>query len=223
MGLDPLRHSLGALWEHLPERPSLMPTAKLPVYLIHHGPDAEDYAFVFDFEDFVARSRDGVFVRPALHLHAGRDDFDRTCFAGYFRDCFAREFEAMRAALATKGDAPGWFSRTQGAVGKLGLAAGSLGLVVLWLALCTGRLLMPRIPRPRLMRGRSEAARLENDIADLRGSVDNALGRITIELHPEFQVHAIAKGGPGDPDALDHSVWPLPYSIRAHLAGIPRP
>ena len=50
----------------------------IAVYLIHNSRDPGDYFFVFDFEEFVARSKSGVFAPPALRVFAGRDDFNRT-------------------------------------------------------------------------------------------------------------------------------------------------
>ena len=68
----------------LPELPRLGREAVIPVYVVHNSGDAEDYFFIFDFEEFVVRSREGVFVRPRLRVIAGRDDFDRADFAREF-------------------------------------------------------------------------------------------------------------------------------------------
>lgn len=206
---DVLRQNLSDLWAGLPERPDLMPRVDLPVYLIHTGARADDYFFVFDFERFVARSREGIFVRPRILLMAGRDDFDRPGFTGYFRQCFAKEFEAMRDALGAEDDY-GWFNRLQNGVWAAGSIAGAMSLIVLWVAVSAGRALLPSVRLPRLLRRRSKEAQLEGEIDTLRKDVDAGLAAMKVTLHPELQLHAIAKGGPGDPEALDLSDWPLP-------------
>ena len=213
---DTLRRALDGLWDVLPQRLDLMPRVDLPVYLIHMDQGAEDYFFVFDFDDLVARSRGGVWVRQRFRLMAGRDDFDRQRFAGYFRQCFSREFDAMRDSLAAEsenGRFGGWFGRAQDGVWLSGSALGALSLIVLWLAVSAGRALLPRIPVPRLMRARDKKARLEAEIDALKSEVDRGLEAMEVTLHADLQFHAIARGGPGDPDALDVSDWPLPEFV----------
>jgi len=119
------------LWNSLPsfQMPTLGSKIDLPVYVIHNGPYKENYFFIFDFEQFVERSKTGMFVRPRLQVWAGRDDFDRQVFARHFRESFAKEFEAARMALAQESaEARGWF--TWGRENKWSLVTDDLALVL---------------------------------------------------------------------------------------------
>lgn len=210
------RRGVADLWNVLPERPDLMSRVDLPVYMIHMAPGPDDYYFVFDFEELVARSREGGFVRPRIRLYAGRDDFDRQVFAGYFRQSFTREFDAMRKAQASQQQG-GWFDRAQEGVWQAGSAWGAMSLIVLWLALSAGKAVMPRFRLPRLLHRRSKEAQLESEIETLKGQVDAGLAAMQVTLHPELQLHAMARGAPGDPEALDLSGWPLPGFVTQAL------
>ena len=89
--IDP-RKALDRLKDQLPvvKAPTLGTTVDVPVYVIHNSADAEDYFFIFDFEQFVERSRSGIFVRPKLKVWAGRNDFGRGAFARQFRGSLMR-------------------------------------------------------------------------------------------------------------------------------------
>lgn len=205
----------------LPEMPQVLPRAEVPVYLVHQGRGAEDYFFVFDFEDFVTRSKTGVFVRPALTLFAGRDDFDRAVFAGHFRESFARAFDEMRLALKAEQEAAGtrwgWLGWVPDVALIAGPALGAVGLFVMAVAVLAGRAVLPVVKLPAWARRKSPEARLEDEIEGLKGRVDQALRRIDVQMHPELQLQAIRKGGPGDPDAIVFGDWPLPAHVMAHL------
>ena len=46
--------------------PRLMREVEIASYLVHNSSDPEDNFFLFDFEEFVARSESGLFVRPVF-------------------------------------------------------------------------------------------------------------------------------------------------------------
>jgi hypothetical protein len=100
------------LSDRMPELslPTLGREAEIAVYLVHNSEDAEDYFFLFDFEEFVDRSKGGIFVRPKLRVFAGRTDFSRARFARQFREVFASEFDRMRSDQAAKGKTGGWLN-----------------------------------------------------------------------------------------------------------------
>ena len=77
-------------------------TVDVPVYVIHTAPDPEAYFFVFDFEEFVEKTREGMFARPRIVALAGRRDFGQLDFARRFRADFATQFDAARAQLAAQ-------------------------------------------------------------------------------------------------------------------------
>lgn len=204
------------------ELPPLTREAEIAVYLIHNSADAEDYFFLFDFEEFADRSKSGFFVRPAIRVFAGRDDFSRVVFGRKFREVFAAEFDRMRADLADKQGRQGWLSW-----GVSTLVGGVAGLFVLAAAFATDGLLFPifergeRRPVPKKKRrswgfGRSEEAKLVDEIEDTKNRVETALQRIDVTIHPELNAHARTKGGAGA-SGVDRDAWPLPDYVRAHL------
>ena len=200
--------------------PTLGRTVEIPVYVIHNTGDPEDYFFIFDFEQFVERSRSGMFVRPRLKVWAGRNDFGRRAFARQFRESFAREFDAARAALAAGGKKEaGWF----GAIVELGFGAaaqtvpGLLALIVLGIATSVGQAIWSVVPRrPRLRKSVSDEERLEASIAETQGKVDSALAAMEITLHRELYDHA-RQFGPVSQDQMDYDAWPLPDYVQKHL------
>lgn len=221
---DAITDSVAWLWQRMPgmpEMPDVLPRAEVPVYLVHKGRGAEAYFFVFDFDAFVTASRKGAFVRPALKLFAGRDDFDRDLFAGHFRKSFAEAFDEMRLALRAeqeaKGQRWGWLGWVPDVALLGGAALGAVGMMVMALALLAGRAVLPEIRMPRLWSKASETEKLEARIEGLKGRVDQALTRISVALHPELQLQAIRKGGPGDPDEITFGDWPLPEHVAEHL------
>ena len=201
--------------------PTLGKIVDIPVYLIHNSPDPEDYFFIFDFEQFVERSRSGVFVRPRLKVWAGRSDFARRRFARQFRESFAREFEAARRALDQGSKTElGWFGQVVGT--GLGVASGTvsgfIALVVLALATTAGNAIWSALPnRPRFRRTKTDEERLEESIAETQSKVDGALAAMEVTLHPELHRHAYRGTTPGPRTGMDTEAWPLPPFVSEHL------
>ena len=219
-----VRVALGGVAERLasislPELPRLGREAVIPVYVVHNSGDAEDYFFIFDFEEFVVRSREGVFVRPRLRVIAGRDDFDRADFARQFRESFAREFDAARAALEAQGAGGGWFSWMSGLGKEIvgGPLTGFVANVVLLVALSAGRMVLSQILPKGLMQGKSDAMKLEDNIEATKKKVDDALAAIDLVLHRDLSLHAHYGVLPAHLAARDFDVWPLPGFVRNHL------
>lgn len=201
--------------------PTIGKTVDVPVYVIHNSTDPEDYFFIFDFEQFVERSRSGMFVRPRLQVWAGRSDFGRRRFARQFRESFSREFESARTALAqTDTSNFGWMGQFVGA--GLGAISGSLpgfiALIVLALATSVGSAIWSALPnRPRLGRTKSDEEKLEDSIADTQRKVDAALAAMDITVHPQLHRHAYRGAPPGPRTAMDADAWPLPSFVTEHL------
>jgi len=198
--------------------PSLGKTVDIPVYLIHNSADGEDYFFIFDFEQFVERSRSGMFVRPRLQVWAGRNDFGRGAFARQFGTSFAREFDAARAALAASGGQKnGWFSWGMGKDLLTGAISGFVANIVLLVATSAGKKILSALPLPGFLREKSDAEKLEANIADTQGKVDAALAEMEITLHRELYDHA-RKHGPLSQRDMVYDAWPLPSFVRDHLS-----
>ncbi len=196
--------------------PTLGRQVDIPVYVIHNSPDAEDYFFIFDFEEFVERSREGIFVRPRLKVWAGRADFSRTLFARQFREAFAREFDAARQALRaekTKGKGIGWLGWDLG----FDIVSSFVANVVLLIALTTGRAVLNMLPLPGWARGKSDDVKLEDQIDATRRKVDEALERLDLTLHRELYNHAWRGQSPGPLTGMDYDAWPLPGHVSRHL------
>lgn len=213
-----------SFWDQLPsiERPKLSRDVEIAVYLIHNSAEAEDYFFLFDFEEFADRSKSGLFVRPVIRVFAGRDDFSRVVFARNFREVFAAEFDRMRSDLADKQSRRGWLSW-----GVNTVVGGAVGLLVLAAAFATDGWFFTSVERgekparSKLRRranwfGKSVEAKLADDIEETKGRVETALQRIEVTLHPELAEHARGLGG-GRASGLDRDAWPLPSYVRAHL------
>lgn len=197
--------------------PKLGREAVIPVYVIHASPDPEDYFFLFDFEVFVERSKEGMFVRPKLQLWAGRDDFSRTNFARQFRESFGREFDAMRAKLNNTGSGAGWLSWDIG-LSTIGVAAtGFVSLIVLLVSFGGLKLALKSLKMPSWAKGRSKEAKLEDQIDELKGQVELALSKVEVSVHPELYEHAFRDGGAGRRSTLERDAWPLPDYVRSHL------
>lgn len=205
------------LLDRLPDLPTLTKEAEIAVYLVHNSRDAEDYFFLFDFEEFVDRSKHGVFVRPVLRIFAGRDDFSRTHFAQEFRAVFAAEFDAMRAALAQKKGKRGWLDWDLSISGAIDALGGLAANLVLATALSLGKTVFGDIQRPAFLRGKTDEAKLQDEIAATKRKVETALERIEVTLHPELYEHAYRDGPMGRISGLDREAWPLPAHVRAHL------
>lgn len=194
--------------------PELTRVAEIDVYLIHNTRDCEDYFFLFDFEEFADRSKRGWFVRPQLRIFAGRDDFSRTAFARQFREVFAREFDRMRVELERPKGRGGWLDWR---LSPLDLVGGLVASLVLAAALSVGRQVFGGLKLPRLLGGKSDAAKLADEIETTKAQVEDALTRIEVTLHRELYDHAWRDGGGGKVSGLDRQAWPLPDYVRAHL------
>ncbi len=202
------------------ELPKLGTEVEIPVYLVHNSPDAEDYFFIFDFEQFVEAARKGLFARPKLRVWAGRDDFSRTLFARQFRESFAREFDIARAQLEAKGEQKtGWFGFLRNTFGELkGASLGAfLSNLVLLAALTSGKAVLSQILPASWLGSRSDAQKLDAAINDTQAKVDRALQDLEISLHEELMDHAFRDGGSGRRSRLERDAWPLPDYVRKHL------
>ncbi len=197
--------------------PELTKRAEISVFLIHNSTDPEDYFFLFDFEEFVDRSSGGYFVRPVLRIFAGRDDFSRTRFAREFREVFAQEFDRMRSELASKKGKRGWLTWSFGLNSALDVIGGLVGNLVLAVALSVGRKVLGDISLPRVLAGKSDEAKLADEIDRTKNKVENALAEIEITIHPELYDHAYRDGHLGKISGMDRDAWPLPSYVRAHL------
>ncbi|PJI92290.1 hypothetical protein BC777_1135 [Yoonia maricola] len=208
------------LLDQLPalKMPTLGKVADIPVYVIHNSSDPEDYFFIFDFEQFVERSRAGMFVRPKLTVWAGREDFGRAAFARQFRESFGREFDAARTALAAGGGKRnGWFSWGLGKDLLTGAISGFVANIVLLVATSAGKKIWSSLPLPSFLREKSDAEKLEASITETQGKVDAALAEMEITLHRELHDHA-RRHGPVPRRNLDYDAWPLPSYVRDHLS-----
>ncbi|WP_299962776.1 hypothetical protein [uncultured Roseobacter sp.] len=200
--------------------PTLGRQVALPVYLIHNSADAEDYFFIFDFEEFVEQSRQGWFVRPKLQLWAGRSDFNRRAFARQFRESFAQEFDLARSELAAQsGTKRGWFGGLPGFFRDIAAPSlpGVLANLVLLVAVSAGSKVLGQILPRGWLQQKSAAQKLEDGIAETKGKVDAALEQIEITLHMELYRHAWRGAPPGRLTGVDYDAWPLPAYVRQHL------
>lgn len=213
-----MKNPLGRLTAQMPklDLPELGRTAEIPVYVIHNSPDPEDYFFLFNFEEFAARSKGGMFVRPKLKIWAGRSDFSRRVFARQFREVFAQEFDVMRATLASSKKRGNW-GWVDLEIPGLSLASNVIANVVLLLALSTGRALFGSLGLPAWMRGKDAGVKLEDEIEDTKKRVEDALSRIDIALHRDLYAHAYRAGSPGKLTGMDYDAWPLPAFLAEHL------
>ncbi len=202
------------LGSYLPEMPTLGREAEIAVYLIHNSGDAEDYFFLFDFEEFVDRSKAGMFVRPVLRVFAGRDDFSRVRFARQFREVFAREFDRMRGELGGKGETRGWLSWNFNVVD---LVSDFVATMVLGIALSVGRMVLGKMAVPGFLKGKSAEAKLADEIDKTKGQVEAALAELDVRVHPELLEHAERVGGTQKRADQERDAWPLPDHVREHL------
>ncbi len=195
--------------------PTLGREAEIAVYLVHNSDDPEDYFFLFNFEEFAARSTTGIFVRPVLHVFAGRDDFSRANFGREFRAVFQREFDRMRQALGTK-SGKGWLSF--GANSLFDLVGGVVANLVLAVALRLGKSVLSAAGLSSVFQGKSDEAKLADEIDRTKAKVETALERIDVTVHPELLEHAERVGGVQKRADRDRDAWPLPDYVRAHLS-----
>lgn len=221
MAVNKARELADKVWSAVPgfSWPTLGKSVDIPVYVIHNSTDAEDYFFIFDFEEFVERSRDGVFVRPRLKVWAGRSDFSRTLFARQFREAFGREFDAARGALAAEkaGGKRSWLTWDFGFDVVTGMVASLIANVVLLLAVTTGRAVLKALPIPAWVKGKSDEGKLEDQIEATQARVDAALASIEVVLHRDLYEHAWKGAAPGPLTGIDYDAWPLPGHMLHHL------
>ncbi len=213
-----IRDLTGRLRGMLPELrlPEFGREVEIPVFLIHISPDAEDYFFLIDFEQFAEKSTEGLFVRPKLKLWAGRDDFSRATFAAHFREVFQAEFDRMRAELASGKQKRGWLTWGDALGIVPNLVGGLLANLLLMIAASTGKALFGQLV-PTWMKGKSDAAKLEARIDDLRSAAEKALAKVDVALHRELYDHAFRDGPRGPVSGIDRDAWPLPAHVRVHL------
>ncbi|MEL6571830.1 MAG: hypothetical protein AAFQ64_09240 [Pseudomonadota bacterium] len=207
------------LWNSLPDMPTLGTTVDIPVYVIHNGPYKEDYFFIFDFEEFVEKSRSGRFVRPRLQVWSGRDDFDRGVFARQFRESFSEEFDVARQALRKKDETKDWGWLTWDLrIDALDFAvAAFIAQIFLLMALSAGRLAWSAIPWPKWATGKSDEEKLEASIQETQTKVDAALKRMKIRVHPELVRYAYREEIAPKALKVEGDAWPLPSDIVDHL------
>jgi len=194
--------------------PDVTREVEIAVYLVHNSNDAEDYFFLFDFEEFVEKSRSGLFVRSVLQVFAGRADFSRTLFARQFREVFANEFDRMRTELAaSKNSKWGWLSFGN----AINLVGGLVSNLVLALALSAGSKVMQGLGIARVFTAKSDGTKLRDEIEKTKSQVETAHERIEITIHRELYDHAYSDGYLGKISDMDREAWPLPAYVRAHL------
>jgi len=201
--------------------PKLGREAEIPVYMIHNSIDPDDYFFIIDFEEFVARSKQGMFVQPKLKIWAGRDDFSRLEFAHSFREVFAGEFDRMRGVLTQKGKRKGglgWLNWADALTFDPAFVGRAIGHMVLTLALSGGKALFGTVPIPKWIKGKSAAQRTEDDIDETKEAVETALTRVDVVLHKELYDHAYRGERLGKISGIDLNAWPLPGHVREHLS-----
>lgn len=197
----------------LPSFPSFTREVPIAAYLVHRSDDPEDYFFLFEFGEFVERSKAGFLVRPKLQVIAGRQDFNRATFARHMREAFGREFEGMRAALGNPAKGS-WFSLEWLELLKspTALVSSVMANTVLLVATTAGKSLLPA-----WMKGRSKEVRLEDEISGLKSRIDTALAEMSITIHPDLQLRCHRLGGvfPYVEDTEEN--WPLPPYVAEHL------
>ena len=200
----------------------------IPIYFVHHGPDPEDYTLLCDFEQFMRENQSGFLARPVLSIWAGRADFERQAFARTLRHAFAAQFDAVRAAMRAEMESQrtSWTLPSVGDIVLWGFAAtGSLiGQLVLYIATETGRSALRQIGRivrtstlGRAVQGKSAEAELEALIEAKKTTIDAALARIAIRLHPDLYAHAWRGQRPGPMTGIDRDAWPLPDFVQDRL------
>lgn len=211
----------------LPEL-SFVSDIDVPVFVIHHGPAAEDYELICDFEQFMKASQSGLLNRPVLKLWSGRSDFERYLFARNLREAFSDQFEAVRQQHQAEREA----EKTQWSLPSMGdvlfwgfnLASGLVGSLLLYLATETGRTALERISKilrssivGRTLGSTSPEAELEELIEEKKAVIDAALSRIEIVLHRDLYVHAWRGQPPGPMTGMDREAWPLPAFVRERM------
>ena len=202
------------------ELPKFGTEVEIPVYVVHNSLDAEDYFFIFDFEQFVEASRKGLFARPIIRVWAGRDDFARYSFARQFRESFAREFDIARAQLEAQGERKtGWFSFLINTFGEFkGASLGAfLSNLLLLVAMTSGKAVLSQVLPASWLGLQSDAQKLDDAISDTQTRVDAAIRELRISLHVYLMRHAYRDGVSGRRSGLERDAWQLPSYVRKHL------
>ena len=213
--------------DQLPEI-SLVSDVEVPIYVIHHGPGAEDYELLCDFEQFMKASQSGLLNRPLLRVWAGRQDFERYLFARHLREAFSQQFETVRQMHQAEKEAQekAWSLPSAGDVLLWGLniAGGLVGSLLLYIATETGRTAIERISKiikrsviGRALGSSSAEAELEELIEEKKAVIDSALSRIEIVLHCELYAYAWRGQPPGPMTGMDREAWPLPSFVRERM------
>ncbi|MEM7742768.1 MAG: hypothetical protein AAF409_03570 [Pseudomonadota bacterium] len=227
--LDRFRKSLEgaveAAWDQLPEF-TLSSDVEVPIFVIHHGPTAEDYEIVCDFQQFMTVNQSGFLSRPSLRIWAGRDDFARHTFARHLREAFSAQFEALRDEHRAERERRRWALPGVGDVilWGLSLTGGVLGSLLLLVATETGRTALDRIGAivrgtgiGRLTRSSSPEQELEALIEEKKGVIDAGLARLDVALHRELYTYAWRDQRPGPMTGMKRDAWPLPDFVRDRM------
>lgn len=213
----------------IPELPSLSfkSEVEIPIYVLHHTNDPEDYQILCDFERFVSENQSGFLSRPTLKVWAGRSDFNSHYFARNLRHAFSEQFEAVRQArLATKPKRKGLIPQLSiwdiglGIVGPFGSL---LGTIVLYLAVKAGNSAVDEISRllkdnvGRLFKRSTDSSRLEAQIEEKKAVIDAALADKRIVLHRDLYLYAHREGPAGSMAGIDLDAWPLPSFVTERM------
>ncbi len=233
--LTSLSHRLGDLGDAaraaLPEMPSLSfkSDVEIPIYVLHHGNDPEEYEILCDFERFVTENQSGFLSRPVLKVWAGRSDFNSHYFARNLREAFSAQFEAVRQeSLASKPKRKGFIPQLSiwdiglGIVGPFGSL---LGTIVLYLAVKAGnsaieeiRALLRNNVVGRIFKSQSDASRLEAQIEEKQAVIDAALAEKRVTLHRDLYLYAHRAGPAGSMAGVDLDAWPLTAFVTRRMA-----
>ena len=222
---DSVRGALDTAWDQLPEF-NLTTDVEIPVYVIHHGPDAEDYEILCDFVGFMTANQKGFLARPVLRVWAGRQDFQKYLFARRLREDFTAQFEVLRLALRAERESSGWGFPTVGEVFLFGaqLTGQIVAALLLWIATETGRAAIGQITQilrnstlGKLVRGKSTEEQLEDLIDEKKAVIDEGLARLEITLHRDLYLHAWRGQSPGPMTGMDRDAWPLPGFVSERL------
>ena len=221
---DTLKGALNTAWDQIPDV-SLISDIEVPVYVLHHGPGAEDYELLCDFETFMKESQSGLLKRPALRIWAGRSDFERHLFACHLREAFSNQFDMVRNAHRAEAEArrKSWLqfpSLSELILMGLTGAAGLAGSLLLYLATSMGgKALEDIFARLKSAVGASSdpEQELEKLIAEKKSTIDEGLARIEISLHRDLYAYAWRGQRPGPMTGIDRDAWPLPGFVRERM------
>ena len=89
--------------------------------------------------------------------------------------------------------------------------------MVLAVALSLGKVLFGWMKVPAFLKGKSDEAKLADEIDRTKDRVEAALASMDVTLHGELLAHAERVGGTLKRAGLDRDAWPLPSYVREHL------